>query len=53
MHVAYGDSRWVMLEHGVCDLDPGLDIDVFVDTRHLLAFGADGKALAGNTHKAM
>jgi glycerol transport system ATP-binding protein len=46
IHVTYAKSRWVMLEHGVRDLDPGLDIDVFVDTRHLLAFGSDGKALA-------
>jgi glycerol transport system ATP-binding protein len=44
VHVAYGDQRWVMLAHGVCDLDAGLDIDVFVDTRHMMAFGADGKA---------
>ena len=51
VHVAYDNTRWVMLEHGVCDLDPGLDIDVFVDTRHLLAFGADGKAVAGEATK--
>jgi len=45
VHVRHGDSRWVMLTHGVCDLDPALEVDVFVDTRHLMAFGDDGKAL--------
>jgi glycerol transport system ATP-binding protein len=46
VHVEYEISRWVLLAHGVCDLEPGLDIKVFVDDRHLLAFGADGQALA-------
>jgi glycerol transport system ATP-binding protein len=46
VHVVYGQSRWVMLEHGVCDLEPGLDVKVYVDDRHLLAFGGDGKAVA-------
>jgi glycerol transport system ATP-binding protein len=45
VHVTHGASRWVLLAHGVCDLEPGLDIKVFVDDRHLLAFGADGQAL--------
>jgi glycerol transport system ATP-binding protein len=45
VHVRHGDLRWVMLSHGVCDLDPALDIDVYVDTRHLMAFGDDGRAL--------
>ena len=46
VHVMHGTSRWVLLAHGVCDLDPGLDIEVFVDDRHLLAFGADGQTVA-------
>lgn len=46
VHVSHGGSRWVMLEHGVCDLDPDMKVDVFLDIRHLMAFGADGKALA-------
>ena len=45
VHVRHGDSRWVMLSHGVCDLDPALDVDVYVDTRHLMAFSEDGRAL--------
>lgn len=46
IHVKHGTSRWVMLSHGVCDLDPALQVDVFLDTRHLMAFSEDGKALA-------
>jgi glycerol transport system ATP-binding protein len=46
IHVMHGKDRWVMLEHGVCDLDPALDINVFLDTRHLMAFGEDGLALS-------
>lgn len=45
VHVRHGASRWVMLTHGVCDLDPSLEVNVFVDTRHLMAFGDDGRAL--------
>lgn len=46
VHVTHGASRWVMLSHGVCDLDPAVQVDVFLDIRHLMAFGEDGKALA-------
>jgi glycerol transport system ATP-binding protein len=45
VHVNYENTRWVMLAPGVRDIEPNLDIDVFVDTRHLLAFGADGQSL--------
>ena len=48
VHVLFGDTRWVMLAHGVCELEPETDIDIYLDTRHLMAFGADGAALAGN-----
>ena len=45
IHVEYGTARWVCLAHGIHDIDPDREIDVFIDTRHLMAFGADGKAL--------
>jgi glycerol transport system ATP-binding protein len=51
IHVTYENSRWVLLAHGVCDLEPGLDIEVFVDDRHLLAFGADGEAVSAKKQK--
>jgi len=47
VHVLFGDKRWVILEHGVRNIDPDLDIDVYLDTRHLMAFGSDGMTLAG------
>lgn len=46
VHVTHGGSRWVMLSHGVCDLDPATHVEVFLDIRHLMAFGEDGGALA-------
>ena len=45
IHVEYGTARWVCLAHGIHDIDPDREIDVFIDTRHLMAFGAVGKAL--------
>lgn len=46
IHVTHGASRWVMLSHGVCDLEPATKVEVFLDIRHLMAFGEDGGALA-------
>ncbi|MDE1157083.1 MAG: ABC transporter ATP-binding protein [Neorhizobium sp.] len=39
-------ARWVMLAAGIHDLDPDTDVDVYLDTRHLMAFDADGRAIA-------
>ncbi len=52
VHVDYAGSRWVMLEHGIHDIDPDKPIDVYLDTRHLMAFAADGKAIAATAAKA-
>jgi glycerol transport system ATP-binding protein len=46
IHVESGGSRWVMLEHGIQDIEPDTIIDVFVDTRHLMAFDTDGRSIA-------
>lgn len=46
IHVESGGSRWVMLEHGIHDLDADSMVDVYIDTRHLMAFGPDGRSLA-------
>jgi glycerol transport system ATP-binding protein len=45
IHVEYGNARWVILEHGIHDIEPDREIDVYIDTRHLMAFGAEGRAL--------
>lgn len=47
VHMSYAGERWVMLEPGVHDIAPNETVDVYVDSRHLLAFGPDGRTLAG------
>jgi glycerol transport system ATP-binding protein len=46
IHVESNGSRWVMLEHGIHDIEPGSVIDLFIDTRHLMAFDTDGLSIA-------
>jgi len=46
IHVESSGSRWVMLEHGIHDIEPDTMIDLFVDTRHLMAFDPDGRSIA-------
>ena len=48
VHVANGDSKWVMLTRGVHNLAPGTGISVNLDTRHLLAFREDGRSATGD-----
>ena len=45
VHIEFEGSRWVMLSPGIHDIEPDAVITVHVDTRHLMAFGADGSAL--------
>lgn len=47
VHVDYRSNRWVMLQHGVHEIDPDAVMDIFLDTRHLMAFNADGLSLNG------
>lgn len=44
IHLDYEGERWVMLTHGICDLEPDKEIEVFIDTRHLMAFDKTGRA---------
>jgi glycerol transport system ATP-binding protein len=46
IHVESNGSRWVMLEHGIHDIEPDAVIDLFLDTRHLMAFDVDGLSIA-------
>ena len=48
IHVDCAGSRWVMLEHGIHDIEPDTAIELFVDTRHLMAFGTDGRAIGSH-----
>ncbi|ACP26830.1 putative ATP-binding protein of sugar ABC transporter [Sinorhizobium fredii NGR234] len=47
IHVGFADARWVMLAPGIHDIEPDATLEVFVDTRHLMAFGPDGRAIGG------
>ena len=47
VHVEGAGSRWIMLEHGIHDIEPDTAIDIFLDSRHLMVFSADGTAVAG------
>jgi glycerol transport system ATP-binding protein len=44
VHVDFADARWVMLAPGIHDFEPDTAIDVYIDTRHLLVFDAEGRA---------
>lgn len=46
VHLDFNGIRWVMLARGIHDIDPDTEIDIFLDTRHLMAFGTDGRAIA-------
>ena len=45
VHVEFAGNRWVMLAPGIHDIDSDTTITLNVDTRHLMAFGTDGKAM--------
>jgi glycerol transport system ATP-binding protein len=46
IHIEFEGTRWVMLSPGIHDIEPDAVIPVHVDTRHLMAFGTDGRAIA-------
>ncbi|OLP61091.1 ABC transporter ATP-binding protein [Xaviernesmea oryzae] len=50
VHVDFEGARWVMLAHGIHDIEPDREIDLFLDTRHLLAFDGRGQAIGGSRH---
>lgn len=49
IHVEALGQRWVMLEHGIRDLEPGQSLTVYVDSGKLMAFADNGAALSRNT----
>ena len=46
VHLDFAGARWVMLAPGIHDIDPDTELDVFLDSRHLMAFGGDGLAIS-------
>lgn len=47
VHLDYAGARWVMLAHGIHDIEPDRMVDIYLDTRHLMAFDPSGRALTG------
>lgn len=44
IHLDYEGERWVMLAHGIHNIEPDQEIEVFLDTKHLMAFDETGRA---------
>ncbi|CAD7032452.1 MULTISPECIES: ABC transporter ATP-binding protein [Pseudorhizobium] len=54
IHLEFSGARWVLLTHGIHDIDPDQSIDFFLDTRHLMAFDPrSGRSWAGAAHEEM
>ncbi len=45
VHLQAEGVRWVMLSHGVHPMEPGAALRVRIDTRHLMVFAEDGRAV--------
>ncbi|ETX30415.1 ABC transporter ATP-binding protein [Roseivivax isoporae] len=46
VHLDHHGARWVGLVHGVRDLDPGQQLQVFIDPAHVYLFAEDGALVA-------
>jgi glycerol transport system ATP-binding protein len=46
VHLDHHDERWVGVVHGVHDLEPGIEIEVYLDPAHVYIFGEDGSLVA-------
>ncbi|WP_377299471.1 ABC transporter ATP-binding protein [Rhizobium sp. SGZ-381] len=45
VHLDIGESRWVMLAHGIHEVEADQQVTVYLDRRHLMAFDAAGRTL--------
>lgn len=52
VHVESAGARWVMLEPGIRNIEPDTAVNLILDTRHLMAFSTDGRAIAGRLDRA-
>lgn len=52
LHLDHHGERWVGLIHGVHDLTPGREIDVWLDPAHVYVFGEDGRLAAAAAYAA-
>ncbi len=47
IHLNYAGNTWIMLTHGIHNMDEGTQIDIYVDPRRLIVFGQSGKTVTG------
>jgi glycerol transport system ATP-binding protein len=47
IHIEFGRERWVVLEGGVHEIEPDVELDIHFDAARIMAFGPDGRALTG------
>jgi glycerol transport system ATP-binding protein len=45
IHVRHGRWRWVILAHGIHNLEPESAVEAHIDARHILVFDAEGRAV--------
>ena len=45
VHLDHAGQRWVLLAHGIHHFATDDDVEVFIDTRHLMVFDDDGRAV--------
>jgi len=45
IHLDFADVRWVMLTHGIRDLEIDEVVEVFIDPRHIMVFDEHGRAV--------
>ena len=45
VHLVHEDRKWVMLTKGIHDIDADEELEVHLDTRHLLVFDRDGRTV--------
>jgi glycerol transport system ATP-binding protein len=52
VHVSREGMSWVALAHGVHELAPGAEIEVFLDPHRMFVFGGDGRLVAAPVRAA-
>jgi glycerol transport system ATP-binding protein len=53
VHLDIADHRrWVMLSPGIHNLQPDDTVRVFIDPRHIMVFGEDGRAVRAPVKQA-
>ncbi|RCS25729.1 ABC transporter ATP-binding protein [Phyllobacterium salinisoli] len=45
IHLAFANTRWAMLAHGIHELNAGEIVELTLDPRHLMIFDASGKSV--------